>query len=95
MIPIQEQDCYITKVVYKKDTQVWYYRKHKVLPLGKTRKQAALIELAKAECVGCGEENKYVDWVFNDDIMAYELKNACEECFACGLLSGEDNDSSS
>ena len=93
MIPIQEQDCYITRVVNKKTLAtplVWYFKKHYALPYGKTYKQAARAEKLKGVCTGCGEANETVDWIFSDDGGYYEVKNACEDCIDCGLLYNED-----
>jgi hypothetical protein len=37
----------------------------------------------KNEYCGCGEENKNVDWIYNDTENIYEFKNACENCLEC------------
>lgn len=63
----------------------------KVLPKEKTYKQVLNEEKNKGECCGCYEENKIVDWIYNDKEHIYELKNACLNCLECGILCNEDN----
>ena len=105
IITIKDEDCYITKVVQKVPSIAYYmaqakpvktlvafYKKNKILPYGLTFKQAFAAEKLKGVCYGCDDPNFSVDWVWNDENSYYELKNACDECFACGILNSEDHE---
>ena len=103
IVTIKDKDCYITKVVQKVPSiayymgqaypvkqAVTYYKKHKVLPYGTSVKQALAAEKLKGVCFGCDDPNFSVDWIWNDEYSYYEVKNACDECMACGNLQGQD-----
>jgi hypothetical protein len=103
IVTIKDKDCYITKVVQKVPSidyyidqaypvkpLVTYYKKNKVLPYGLDKKQTYAAEKLKGVCYGCDEPNFNVEWIWSDEYRYYELKNACDECMACGLLCGED-----